>query len=139
MESLSKRKLRASVAINGRVCEGPGEPVARAMRDGGWEFVGHGYAQAALHTVADQRATIQQTFAVLHKYTGTPPRGWLGPGLQETLDTLGYLAEAGVKYVFDWPMDEKPVMMRTAAGPMVALHGSFALSSPPTTGLNPPA
>jgi len=131
MESLAKRKLRASVAINGRVCEGPGEPVARAMRDAGWEFVGHGYAQAALHTVPDQRATIQQTFEVLHKYTGTPPRGWLGPGLQETLDTLDYLAEAGFKYVFDWPMDEQPVMMRTAAGPIVAIPYSFELSDLP--------
>jgi len=92
MESLAKRKLRASVAINGRVCEGAGEPVARAMRDAGWEFVGHGYAQAALHTVPDQRATIRQTFEALHKYTGKPPRGWLGPGLQETLDTLDYPA-----------------------------------------------
>src|SRR5207247_3767298 len=56
---------------------------------------------------------------------------WLGPGLQETLDTLDYLAEAGFKYVFDWPMDEQPVMMRTAAGPIVAIPYSFELSDLP--------
>jgi len=131
MDSLAKRKIRACTAINARVCEGPDELVARAMRDAGWEFIGHGYAQAALHTVPDQRATIRQTFEALKKYTGKDPGGWLGPGLQETLDTLDYLAEAGFKYVFDWPMDEHPVTMRTTAGPIVAMPYNFELSDLP--------
>lgn len=131
MDSLAKRKVRACTAINARVCEGPDELVARAMRDAGWEFIGHGYAQAALHTVPDQRATIRQTFEALKKYTGKDPGGWLGPGLQETLDTLDYLAEAGFKYVFDWPMDEHPVTMRTTAGPIVAMPYNFELSDLP--------
>jgi peptidoglycan/xylan/chitin deacetylase (PgdA/CDA1 family) len=131
MEALGKRKIRASAPINARVCEGAGEPVARAMREAGWEFVGHGYAQAALHTVEDQRAVIRKTFEVLSAYTGVAPRGWLGPGLHETLDTLDYLAEAGFKYVCDWPMDEHPVEMRTSAGPFVAMPYSFELSDLP--------
>ena len=131
MESLAKRKLLASTAINARVCEGAGEPVARAMRDLGWEFIAHGYAQSALHTVADQRATIRQSFEVIKKYTGKAPRGWLGPGLHETLDTLDYLAEEGFQYVFDWPMDEQPVTMRTREGPIVAMPYSFELSDLP--------
>jgi peptidoglycan/xylan/chitin deacetylase (PgdA/CDA1 family) len=125
MEALDKRKLRASTSINARVCEGPGEPVARAMRDADWEFIGHGYGQAALHTVSDQGAIIRQTYEVLANYTGKPPKGWLGPGLHETLDTLDYLAETGFKYVFDWPMDEQPIEMRTSAGPIVAMPYSF--------------
>jgi peptidoglycan/xylan/chitin deacetylase (PgdA/CDA1 family) len=131
MESLAKRKLRATTAINARVCEGAGEPVARAMRDAGWEFMGHGYAQQALHTVPDQRESIRRAFNVLKNYTGKPPKGWLGPGLHETLDSLDYLAEAGFKYTCDWPMDEQPVNMRTASGTMVAMPYSFELSDLP--------
>jgi len=131
MDALARHRLKASAAINACVCEGAGEPVARAMRDAGWEFMGHGYGQAALHTVEDQRAVIRRSFAVLERYTGSAPRGWLGPGLHETLDTLDHLAEAGFKYVCDWPMDEHPVTMRTKAGAMVAMPYSFELSDLP--------
>ncbi len=131
LDALQSRGLRASTAINARVCLGAGEPVARAMRDAGWEFMGHGYHQAALHTVADQQKNIHDSFKVLSEYTGHPPRGWLGPGLQETLDTLDYLAEAGFRYVTDWPMDEHPVLLRTSSHPMVAMPYTLELSDLP--------
>ena len=131
IDALTARDIKASVAINATVCEGPDEEVARALRDLGWDFMGHGYAQAALHIVDDQRAVINKAFDVLKNYTGNAPKGWLGPGLHETLDTLDYLAEAGFKYVCDWPMDEHPVMMRTSSGPMMAMPYSFELSDLP--------
>jgi len=131
LECIAQRGLRASAAINARVCMGPAEPVARAMLDAGWDFMGHGYHQAALHTVADQQENIRDSFNALSDYTGKPPKGWLGPGLHETLDTLDYLAEAGFKFVTDWPMDEQPVTMRTSSGPMVAMPYSMELSDLP--------
>jgi len=131
LDALAERGLKASAAINARVCEGAGEPVARAMMEAGWPFMGHGYAQAALHTVEDQHEVINKSFEVLKSYTGTAPKGWLGPGLHETLDTLDYLAEAGFKFVCDWPMDEHPVEMRTRAGPIMAMPYSMELSDLP--------
>ncbi len=131
MDALAKHKLRANATINARVCEGAGEPVARAMLDAGWDFMGHGYAQAALHTVEDQREIIQKSFDILNSYTGKAPKGWLGPGLHETLDTLDYLAEVGFKYVCDWPMDEHPFDMQTSAGTITAMPYSFELSDLP--------
>ena len=131
MDALEKRGLRASAAINARVCEGTGEPVARAMLDAGWDFMGHGYAHAPMHVVENQQEVINKSFNLLQDYTGKAPKGWLGPGLHETLDTLDYLAAAGFKYVCDWPMDEHPVMMKTAAGPMLAMPYSFELSDLP--------
>ncbi|HMV71247.1 MAG TPA: polysaccharide deacetylase family protein [Pseudomonadales bacterium] len=131
LAALQIRGLRASAAINARVCLGPGEPVARAMRDAGWEFMGHGFHQTALHVVADQRMNIRDSFKVLHDYTGVAPRGWLGPGLQETLDTLDYLAEVGFRYVTDWPMDEQPVSLRTGSHPIVAMPYTLELSDLP--------
>ena len=131
MDALTKRGLKASAAINACVCEGPGEPVARAMRDAGWPFMGHGHVQAALHTVEDQRENIGKSFQILGDYTGKAPQGWLGPGLHETLDTLDYLAEAGFQFVCDWPMDEQPVDMRTSNGAITAMPYNFELSDLP--------
>ncbi len=123
--------LRASAAVNARVCLGSGEPVARALKDAGWEFMGHGYQQAALHTVEDQRDNIRRAFATLKQYTGRDPKGWLGPGLHQTLDTLDYLAAEGFKYVCDFPMDEQPVQMRTSSTPVVAMPYTLELSDLP--------
>ena len=131
MEALAKRDLKAVAAINARVCEGAGEPVARAMLEAGWDFMGHGYAQVPMHVVENQQEVINKSFAVLQDYSGKAPKGWLGPGLHETLDTLDYLAAAGFRFVCDWPMDEHPVMMKTAAGPMMAMPYSFELSDLP--------
>jgi len=39
------------------------------------------------HRVADQPEMIARTVAAITGTTGRPPRGWLGPGLTETLDT----------------------------------------------------
>ena len=125
IDALNDRGLKADAAINARVCEGSGEPVARAMRDLGWPFMGHGYAQAALHTADDQPALIRKAFEVLSNYTGSAPKGWLGPGLHETLESLDYLAEAGFKFVCDWPMDEHPVMMKTTTNPIMAMPYSL--------------
>lgn len=131
IDALEKRKIKASASINATVCEGPGEPVARAVRDLGWDFMGHGYAQTAIHIVKDQQTVIKKAFDVLKEYTGKAPKGWLGPGLHETLDTLDYLSEMGFKYVCDWPMDEHPFEMKTSTGSITAMPYSFELSDLP--------
>lgn len=131
MDALEKRNLKASAAVNARVCEGAGEPVARAMLEAGWDFMGHGYHQVPMHAVENQREIIARSFAALRDYAGKAPKGWLGPGLHETLDTPEHLAEAGFKYVCDWPMDEHPVAMKTSAGPLMAMPYSFELSDLP--------
>ncbi len=131
LEAFEKRHLKASTAINARVCKGAGEPVAAAMRDAGWGFMGHGYHQQALHLVENQKDNIQKSFDTLRSYTGTAPKGWLGPGLHQTLDTLDYLAEVGFKFVTDFPMDEQPVTMQTASEPVVALPYTLEMSDLP--------
>jgi allantoinase len=54
-------------------------------------------------------------------FIGVRPRGWLSPGLRETLDTADILKRAGVDYVCDWVVDDRPSWMRTTAGPMIAM------------------
>jgi len=120
LEALAKRKIRATNAINAHVVESY-EPVARAMLEAGWEFMGHGVVQGAMHLLPDQRAAIRRATELLEKFTGKKPRGWLGPGLTETWETLDHLAAEGIEYVSDWVNDDQPYEIRTQSGPLVSV------------------
>ena len=119
-EALRQRGIRATAAINARVCE-TYEPIARAMLDAGWEFMGHGVVQGAMHLLDDQAAAIREAVRILQRVTGRPPRGWLGPGLTETWETLDLLAAEGIQYVCDWVADDQPFEIRTNSGPIVSV------------------
>src|SRR5262249_42644189 len=90
LEALGQRKLKACAAMNARVCDSIYEPVARAIVDAGWPLMGHGVVQGALHLLPDQRSAIRESFDILQKYAKRAPKGWLGPGLHETWDTLDF-------------------------------------------------
>jgi peptidoglycan/xylan/chitin deacetylase (PgdA/CDA1 family) len=127
LEALAKRKIRATTAINANVCRSY-PPVAQAMKDAGWEFMGHAVKQGALHLVADQREIIRESIALLRDFTGKKPKGWLGPGLTETWETLDVLAEEGIEYVADWVNDDLPYDIKTTAGPIVSVPYSIELN-----------
>jgi peptidoglycan/xylan/chitin deacetylase (PgdA/CDA1 family) len=120
VEALGSRKIKATFALNGSVCEVYPE-ACEAARDAGWDFMGHGFVQKPMHRVEDQRAAIADTIAAIKKFTGQPPRGWESPGLTETDDTLDFLAEAGIEYVADWVLDEQPVTLKTSHGNIVSV------------------
>ena len=120
-ESIARRGLKASAAVNGKVIHSAYEPVARAIRDAGWPFIGHGYHQRPIHLVQDPAQEIKRTYDAIAEFAGAPPLGWLGPGLHEAPDTLDHLAAAGFKFVVDWPLDDHPVRMRTKSGDIVAM------------------
>src|ERR1044072_3741334 len=118
LEALAKRKIRATTAINAHVVEAY-EPVARAMLEARWEFMGHGFVQGAMHLLPDQRAAIREACELLQKFTGKKPKGWLGPGLTETWETLDHLRAEGIEYVSDWVNDDPPHETRPTSGPIV--------------------
>jgi allantoinase len=130
LEALQKRKIRATTAINASVCR-VYPRVAQAMLEAGWEFMGHGVRQGAMHLLPDQRAAIHEAVELLRKFTGRAPKGWLGPGLTETWETLDYLAEAGIEYVSDWVNDDQPYEIRTAHGPLVSVPYTLELNDIP--------
>jgi hypothetical protein len=80
-----------------------------------------------MHKLDDQRVVIDKTVAIIAKFWGKTPRGWFGPGLTQTFDTLDHLSAAGIKYIGDWVLDDEPVMLKTAHKPMVALPYNFEL------------
>ena len=57
--------------------------VAEQAKIAGWEFMGHAYDQLPIHKQDDQAAMIERSLAVIERFTGTRPVGWLGPGLTQ--------------------------------------------------------
>ncbi len=101
--------------------------VAQACLDNGWEFNAHAFEQIPMHKLDDERASIFETQEIIEKFCGKRPRGWFGPGLTETHDTLDHLAEAGIEYIGDWVFDDQPQSLSTKHGPIVALPYNFEI------------
>lgn len=119
VEVLGQRNIKATLALNGSVCEIYPEP-CRAALDTGWEFMGHGHVQKPMHKLDDQRAAIHQAMEAIAQFSGSKPLGWESPGLTETDETLDLLADAGVEYVADWVLDDQPVWLNASEGRRIA-------------------
>ena len=126
-ESLARHDIKATMALNARVCE-TRPRVPQAARDAGWEFMAHCYVQMPITAVKDQRAMIRQTLEVIERHTGQKPTGWLGPGRGQTAATLDYVAEAGLKWFGDWVMDDLPFDVRTRHGNILSIPYSVELN-----------
>ena len=120
VEVFDDLRVPAVLAINGSAIGRYGA-IAQAARQRNWEFIGHGFSQKNMQKVADERDDIRRTGAAIREATGKAPRGWLGPGLTETWETPDLLAEEGYDYVCDWVLDDQPVVIQTAHGPMVSV------------------
>ena len=112
VELFDEFSIPAVLAINGSAIAAY-PAIVRAAVERKWEFIGHGFTQRNMQKVPDERADIRRTRDVIAKATGTPPRGWLGPGLTETWETPDLLAEEGYDYVADWVLDDQPVWLKT--------------------------
>jgi allantoinase len=127
VELISRYGLAVSVNLNAGVISAYPQ-AAELLLDTGWEFVGHGVDQQALSDAPDERAVIRQALDDLASFSGRPVRGWLGPGLQETMHTPDVLAECGVDYLCDWVLDDVPVWLRATPKPLVAVPYSLDLN-----------
>jgi peptidoglycan/xylan/chitin deacetylase (PgdA/CDA1 family) len=123
MDILDKHNVRASALLNSDVCrEYPA--IIEEGRVRNWEWLGHGitnHYRLIDYPEDQERAVIHEVSATIEAATGVRPRGWLGPGLAETLHTPDYLAAEGFDYVCDWGGDDQPIPMRVEAGRMVAV------------------
>ncbi len=112
MDVLTKHKIRGTVALNGEV--GRHYPrIMQAAIDLNWEFMGHGMTNSVLlsgMTEEVESQVVHDTKKVIEDY-GQSMRGWLGPGLTETWNSLRILRDANVDYVADWVNDDLPYRM----------------------------
>jgi peptidoglycan/xylan/chitin deacetylase (PgdA/CDA1 family) len=126
-DCMKRFKVTPTLAINGIVCK-TYPRVAQAAKDAGWEFMGHGWLQAPMHKVEDQRKAIADTIAAIREFTGKPPKGWESPGLTETYETIDHLSEAGIEYVANWVLDDQPVMVAATPKPVVSVPYSLEIN-----------
>ncbi|HSG66156.1 MAG TPA: polysaccharide deacetylase family protein [Gammaproteobacteria bacterium] len=117
-EVLDAFDVPTTLALNGLVCKAYPRIAEEALK-AGWEFMGHGYSQLSMQKVENERLDIQKTRDVIKAFTGKAPRGWLGPALTETDETVDILKEEGFEYVADWVLDDQPVELETRAGKLV--------------------
>jgi peptidoglycan/xylan/chitin deacetylase (PgdA/CDA1 family) len=130
LRMLAKRGLPASAIVNAQVADVYPDLMA-AVVEAGWELVGHGWFQQSLKQAEDEADVIARSLARLERVTGVRPRAWLGPGLGETLETADHLKAAGIEFLHDWTLDDLPVWLRTARGPMIGLPYTFDLNDVP--------
>lgn len=130
LAAFERRGIRPTLSINGSVCTAYPR-IAEAAHAAGWEFMGHGYVQVPTHRVEDQRTMIGRTIKAIGEVTGAPCAGWLGPGLTETLETPDLLAEAGIRYVGDWVVDDLPCRLQTTSGSILTMPYSVELNDIP--------
>jgi peptidoglycan/xylan/chitin deacetylase (PgdA/CDA1 family) len=111
LDAFAKVGVTVSVAANGAIAARYPQ-VIRDIVDGGHEVIAHstdmnGTITSAL-PIADERALIARSAAMLAQVTGHAPKGWLSIARSQSWNTPDLLVEAGFDYCCDWVNDEQP-------------------------------
>ena len=122
--------IRATVSLNASVCNSYPLLVTESMKSG-WEMLAHSYIQRVINKEPAERVAIRKTIDTIKEFTGTAPRGWMGPGLAETFDTPDILAEEGIEYVAAWCNDDQPYPMKVKSGNLVSVPYTVELNDIP--------
>lgn len=133
MEILERQGFVATAALNSEACLHYPEIVKEGNRLG-WEWMAHGQNNSSLFTGMPEEAErpiIADVLDTIAKHTGKRSRGWLGPALTETDNTLDLLAAAGIDYVADWCNDEQPYFLKTKSKPIVAIPYTLEIGDIP--------
>ena len=118
--------VKPTVTLNAKCCESYPEAI-RACIESGWELNAHSFDQQPMHKLENERDVILRSLEIIEKFSGKRPRGWFGPGLTQTYDTLDHLSDAGIEYIGDWACDDEPTTLLTKHKPVVALPYNFEL------------
>jgi peptidoglycan/xylan/chitin deacetylase (PgdA/CDA1 family) len=115
--------LPITLLVNSKIYEVCPELIA-AFRRAGSEIAAHGRTnaerQGQLPEAEERKLIADATLEIAH-HEGKPPRGWLGPWISESDVTPDLLKEAGYAYVLDWCHDDRPVVLKTRSGPLLAV------------------
>ena len=133
MEIIERQRFAATAALNSEVCLHYPEIVKEGNRLG-WEWMAHGQSNSGLFTGMPEEAErlmIANVLDTIAQHTGKRARGWLGPALTETDNTLDLLAAAGIDYVADWCNDEQPYFIKTKSKPIVAMPYTLEIGDIP--------
>jgi peptidoglycan/xylan/chitin deacetylase (PgdA/CDA1 family) len=116
IDILDRHGIRASALLNSLVVENYPQ-IIQAGTARNWAWLAHGRTNSVLHTGLsrdEERRELTEIVDTITAGTGQRPRGWMGPGLTETLHTPELLAELGLGYVLDWTNDDRPYPLTVA-------------------------
>ena len=124
LDVLERHRIKATVAMD--VFTAENYPyLVRHCRQRGCEIIAHGMSVSRMITAKmseqEERQYLQESLERLRRATGAAPVGWLGPEYGESERTPRLLAEAGIRYLCDWPNDEQPYRLKTRQGELFAL------------------
>lgn len=124
MDVLDRLGIRGTAAFDAALARDTPFLVDQVLqRD--WEVIGHGVAFSQMITdrmdEEEERDYIDRALSGLEEACGARPLGWLGPDYGESSRTVRLLAEAGVRYVCDWPNDDQPNRLTVPTGGITAL------------------
>lgn len=123
---LGERNIRVDACINADVIDVYPGVAARAL-ELGWEFQGHGIHQKAMPEASEEELVLS-ALDKLQAFTGYRPKGWIGPGLKESNQTVEILKRSGVVYTCDWVVDDLPTWIHTDEGLLVAVPYTLELN-----------
>lgn len=131
MRMLADRNLTATAAMSARIAER--YPVLLdAIVGRGWEVMASGMDMGRLHhgglPIEEEKALVDDSFAILRRASGQPVTGWHSPEFSESSNTPDLVAAAGGDHVADYLNDDMPYAMRTKAGALTAMPLSEELS-----------
>jgi allantoinase len=115
--------LPVALLVNSYVYDEAPEVVA-AFSERGDEIVAHGRTSSESQssmTEKEESMMIREVTKAIESHEGSPPKGWLGPSIAESLHTPDILKAAGYRYMLDWCHDDQPTWFRTANGPILSI------------------
>jgi allantoinase len=108
---LERLGLAATVAVDALLAEWKPSLVQVCLR-AGHELAGRGLNASRMVTELlpedEERDQIRRCLDAVEAAGAPRPTGWVSPDYGESSRTPRLLAEAGVRYVCDWPGDERP-------------------------------
>lgn len=123
LDALDRHGLTATVAANAAALERYPQLVRECLSRG-FEFAAHGTHATRMvsskMTEKRERAVIAEATAAVERATGKRPDGWISQDFGQSARTPKLLAEAGFRYLADWPNDDQPYWMTTKP-PLLAI------------------
>ena len=130
LAAFQSQAIPLTVLLNSAVCD-HAPALVEAFARSGSEFIAHGHSNS--HSLngmseAEEARYLAGVADRIEQATGQRPAGWASPWIAETSRTPELLVTSGYRYVCDWTMDDQPVRLRTANGPLLAMPYSQELN-----------
>jgi peptidoglycan/xylan/chitin deacetylase (PgdA/CDA1 family) len=132
-ELLARHGIPITAVVNSDVFEQYPQIIA-AGTERGWTWVAHGANNSRWHVGMErdeERQFLEQIVQAFESATGSRPRGWIGPALTSTENTIELLAELGFDYTLDWANDDQPYLMKTSSGRLASVPYSSEVNDIP--------